>query len=195
MTAVNFPIPEIMDSMDQLTRSYIQEIGDGTVLYKEMQILDSDGRVHVLHFDQVTNLVEVLSGRHASLKLQPQLFLITQWVLNDLVDIGAKGFVITEYAIDVHPKLQQAIFRGKLTHGSVLEGHPLFNPEAPVQGTKEFSFTLNHFGVVNQIALSHSIANLIKKDSPDTKFAGTFDVGYTFKWSPTAIGVDFEDVD
>lgn len=194
MTAVNFPIPEVMDTMDKLTKSFIKETTDGTILYKEMQILDDDGQVHVLHFDQVASLVEILSGRHQSLMLQPQQYLVTQWVLNDLIEISKDGYVIVEYSIDVKPKAQQTIFSGKLAHVTTIKAHPQYSAEEQVSGTKEFSYTLNQFGVVNQIALSHSIGNLIKREQPDNEFAGTFDVGYIFKWSPTSIGVEFDEV-
>lgn len=191
MTAVNYPFPDVMDKFDKITKGLMFEhTTDGTsetMMAHELSILDNEGQAHTMHFNQVVNLIETLTGKHPSLQMAPQLFLISQYMLTDLEDVGKKGFVITEYFIDVHPSGNRATFRGTLLHKSVVEQHPDFDPESTI-GSKEFEFSLNHFSILQQIAISHCIANL--HDECDG-FRGTFDTEYTFHWTPTTLNVKF----
>ncbi|QEM41731.1 hypothetical protein [Pseudomonas phage vB_PaeM_PS119XW] len=191
MTAVNYPFVDTMDKFDKITKGLIfehQAEGESeTMISHELSILDNDGVVHSLHFNQITSLIDTITGKHPSLELPPQLFLITQYLLEDLKEVGEKGFVITEYFIDVLPSGNKAIFRGTLAHKSTVDGHPDFDPESTV-GKKEFEFSLNQFSILQQIALSHCIANLHEECAV---FRGTFDVEYTFHWTPFSFNVKF----
>jgi len=159
---------------------------DNTQLIKAFTVV-VDGtppKVVTLSFDELEGMMNILDlGRPIKARLEPSQWTILTYQLDDLDKLLGEGYRITEYILALNAKTNVLSFSGVIKHITTIPEHGDYDPESTLT-PKEFEFALGDFEVIQQIAISRVMAGW------DTNFepvAGTFDVSWTYSFSPNGV--------
>lgn len=175
--------PAMVDHVvvNEVALSLFKGMGTDTIrMQKFFTVVDDKGTKRQVSFDQLEYLINLVDlDRQYLVRYSPTIFLIEHYAISDLKDLAAEGWVIPHYVIEVDSDKEIVQFSGDLVHSKTIEAHPDYEPGF-IANTKSFEFTLERFGLIQQMGLSRVIAALHEKVS---SVAGTFGVSYVLDWN------------
>lgn len=159
---------------------------DNTQLVKAFTLVVDGTPPHVvtLSFDELEGMMNIMDlGRPIKARLEPSQWVIMTYQLNDLDKLLGEGYRVTEYVLELNAKTSVLSFTGTINHINCIVDHPEYDESVSIT-PKVFEFVLGDFEVIQQIAISRVMAGW------DTNFepvAGTFDVSWTYSFSPSGV--------
>lgn len=170
MTLITKPVVADSEILNDIARDLLipSDNPNETLLRRSFKVVTEEGVIHDVTFEQMDGLVNILDLKRETPHITPLQYLVTAYGLDDMVTMGLDGWAVTEYSISVLHQARTVRLEGVLRReGSV---------------DKEFTFALGGFDFIQQFSLSRVISG----QRPEFKdVAGTFDMSYTFTYSPT----------
>lgn len=172
MTYIATPVIQDSEVLNSIARDLLFKEDEQIKLKRYFKVVTEDGVIHEITFNQLDGIINILDSTREVPPITPLQYLVAQYDLKDLVELGEQEWVVPRYRIVLMSDTKTIRLEGLLTKF----GHT----------DKEFTFALGGFDFLQQLSLARCIALL------DTKFAdmvGTFDVSYLFEFSPEGISI------
>lgn len=172
MTFIAKPAIDDSEVLNHIARDLVIEKDGNVQLKRSLRIATGSGVTHEISFAQADGLLNILDSTREVPPCTPLQYLIDQYNLSDLVEMGKEDWLVPEYRIVVMGNDKVVRFEGKLTRYG-------YEP-------KEFTYALGGFDFIQQFSLARCISMIGKEFEP---VYGTFDCNYAFISSPDGLSV------